>query len=326
MSKKDNHAQRIDCLLVPGFPMMAYASVMEPFRAANQLAGRHLYDWRHVGLEGAVVAASSGVEIRVDGTVAAPSRADMLLVCAGGNPAGFHYPALSAWLRRGAAGGARIGGVSAGPYLLAQAGVLDGYRCTIHWEHMPAFVETFPDMRVEGGLYVIDRTRLTCAGGIAGLDLAIALIAQDHGPELATAVSDWYIGSGARGGEASDGSRAQRASLSERYRVHSPALLRALSMMETHLEDPLDRTQLAEISGVSLRQLDRLCAVQLGRSLSEQYHAIRLGRADALLRQSSLTVTEIAVACGYRSPAHFSRRFRARYGCAPRLRRGRIAP
>jgi transcriptional regulator GlxA family with amidase domain len=184
---------RVGFLLIEDFALMSYASVIEPFRTANLLSGRRLYEWRHYSVDGQSVHPSTGVMMQVDGAIDGGLDIDMILVCAGGNPAVFAHRGAFAALRRLGARGIIIGGVSGGAFLLARAGVLEGYRCTIHWEHEPAFVETFPDMAFERGLFVIDRKRITCAGGTAGLDLVTELIADAHGPELAQRVGDWHI-------------------------------------------------------------------------------------------------------------------------------------
>jgi transcriptional regulator GlxA family with amidase domain len=214
------------------------------------------------------------------------------------------------------AAGARVVGVSGGPFLLARAGLLDGYRATIHWEHHAAFAEAFPKVALEPGLYVIDRRRMTCAGGTAGMDLAIAMIEREHGPALAARVSEWFIRTEPR---AADG--PQRLSLRERYGVANARVLKALALMETAVEDPAPRQALAAAAGVSLRQLERLFAAHLGEGVEAVYLTIRLTQADRLLRQTAMTVTEVAVACGFQSASHFSRAFKARYGAAPSRRR-----
>jgi transcriptional regulator GlxA family with amidase domain len=310
-------AIKIGFLLIDGFAMMSYASVAEPFRAANVLAGRRLYEWQHISTGDSVVRASNGAQLSADARAGDELGLDLLLVCAGGNPAGFDDPRILVWLRYLATRGVRIGGVSGGPYILAHAGLLDGYRCTIHWEHRPAFIEAFPKLLVQHGLYVIDRDRLTCAGGTAGLDLAIELIAADHGPSLAAMVGDWYLRTQLR-----DASATQRMSLRERYGVTNEKILGALALMEANPEEPLDRAQLARLTGISVRQLERLFADHLGSTIGSSYLDIRLARAMTLLKETNLAMMDVALACGFVSTSHFSRAFKRRYGAPPRSLRG----
>jgi transcriptional regulator GlxA family with amidase domain len=189
---------------------------------------------------------------------------------------------------------------------------LEGYRCTIHWEHEPAFVETFPSLSFSRSLFVVDRRRITCAGGIAGLDLVTDLIAQAHGPELSQLVSDWYIRTQKRPAEG-----AQRAAVTQRYRVSHPGLVIALKAMEAHLEEPLEREAIASLAGLSLRQLERLFKTQMRLTIREHYLAIRLDEAMRLLRETDLSRAMVAVACGFTSPSHFSRCFRRRFAMSP---------
>ena len=309
---------RIGFLLIDDFALMSYASVAEPFRAANVLSGLPLYAWRNYSADGRPARASSGLEMVVDGMLGRAEPLDLLFVCAGGNPAGFDDPATLSRLRATAARGVRIGGVSGGPYVMARAGLLDGYRCTIHWEHEPAFAEAFPAVRVERGLYVIDGSRLSCAGGIAGLDLAVELIGDAHGPTLAARVGEWYIRAHAR-----DGGGAQRPSIAVRYRISHPGLIRALDAMHEHVAEPLPRDALATVAGVSVRQLERLFATYVGRAVGQEYLRIRLDAAMQLLRETALPRIEVAVACGFVDASHFSRAFRGRFGMTPsRARRG----
>ncbi len=305
-------------LLIDDFALMSYSSVVEPYRAANILAGRTLYRWVHIAARDRSCRASNGAIFLADQRAGEPLACDTLFVFAGGDPAGFSDRKTLAWLRKIAAQGTTIAGISAGPYILAQAGLLHGYRATIHWEHRTAFQEKFPEYSVEDGLYVIDRQRMTCAGGMAGMDLAIELIAREQGHDLAAQVSDWFIRSEQRGAD-----EPQRLSLRERYGVNSPHLLKTLAHMEAHVEEPASRDELARLAKISVRQLERLFRDGLGATIGESYMTIRLAQAEQLLRATSLSVTEVALACGFRSLSHFSRRFLQHYGRSPRHRAGR---
>ncbi|BDA83315.1 HTH-type transcriptional regulator GlxA [Aureimonas sp. SA4125] len=303
---------RVALLLIPGFALMSYASALEPLRAANTLAGRTLYAWRHVSPDGRPVEASSGLVLDVDGGPGEGVSPDMLIVCAGGNPAAFDDAATFAWLRALARQGVVIGGVSGGPVILARAGLLDGHHATVHWEHAAAFAEDFPDVTLVPSLYQIDGRRLTCAGGVAALDLMHQVIAEAHGGELARAVSDWFLQAHVR-----PGSGGQRLAPRERLGISSPKLEAVVGAMEGQLEEPLGRAALARIAGLSLRQLDRLFSAHLGTSPERFYLSLRLDRARQLLRQSGLSATEIAVATGFASGSHFSRAYRQKFGVPP---------
>ncbi|WP_270939109.1 GlxA family transcriptional regulator [Falsiroseomonas oryzae] len=308
--------RRIAFLLIPGFAVLSYACAMEPYRAANELAEEQLYTWRHVSPHGRPVAASNGIAILPDQGIDRPCDVDDLLVCAGGNPTAFDDPATLAWLRAQATRGVRIGGVAGGPEILARAGLLSDHRCTAHWEYIPAMRERFPELQVTRSLYEIDRDRCTCSGGTAALDMAVALIEAEYGRPLAHAVAEWFLHTRPRAAD-----EPQRMSLRERYEVGHPGLLQVLAEMEEALEDPLPRAVLARHAGVSVRQLERLFRAHLGRSIGAHYLGLRLEHARRLLRQTSLSVLETSLACGFTSAAHFSRAYRARFGLAPRTER-----
>ena len=305
-------------LLVDGFALLSYAAVVEPFRAANNLADAELYRWVHVAVGGGAARASNGAAILADGKVGEALDCDLLFVFAGGDPTSFDDAATFAWLRQLAARGVGLAGVSGGPYLLARAGLLDGRRATVHWEHAAGFREDFPAVALEDGLYVVDGRRMTCAGGTAGLDLAIALIERDQGPGLAGRVGEWFIRTESRRAE-----RSQRPTLRDRYGVRHEGTLRALAAMEAAVEDPLSREALAARAGVSVRQLERQFRTHLDATVAGIYLRIRLERASQLLRTTGLSVTDVAVACGFASSSHFARVFRHAFGHAPGAGRNR---
>jgi transcriptional regulator GlxA family with amidase domain len=308
--------RRVGFLLVPDFAMIAYSCAMEPYRAANALAGRELYTWLHVSPDGKPVPASNGLTIVPDQGLGAPLDVDDLFICAGGNPVLYNDPATFAWLRTLAYRGVRMGGISGGPFLLARAGLLAGYRCTLHWEYEAALREEFPRLNLTRNLFEIDRNRCTSSGGTAALDMMAALIAADHGKTLARAVSEWFLHTQVRQSAA-----PQRMALRQRYNVANPAVLAALQRMEATLEEPVTRTALAAAGGVSLRQLERLFRSHLGRSMHAQYLELRLDRARNLLMQTAMPVTEVAVACGFVSAPHFSRAYKARFAVSPTAER-----
>lgn len=299
-------------LLVNGFPLMAYAAVVESYRAANALSGRQLYRWMHISVDGKPCEASNGATILPDLAVGEPIDCDMLFLFAGGDPTRFADRKTFGWLRRIGHGETVIVGLSGGAYLMGQAGLLEGRRATVHWEYREAFVDAFPSTICEPGLFVQDGRRITCAGGMAGMDLATQLIARDHGHALASGVSDWFIRSEPRRAD-----RPQRLSLRERYGIANDRLLQVLGHMEEMVEEPVSREDLAAIAGVSVRQLERLFVRHLGAGIGAFYLRIRLDRGRQLLRSTAMTITAVAVACGFTSTSHFSRAFRAQFGHPP---------
>jgi transcriptional regulator GlxA family with amidase domain len=302
----------IGLLLINDFALMSYASIVEPFRAANILSGRQLYRWIHISTDGKPIRASNGATLLSDQSIAQSLHCDTLFVFAAGDPTAFKEARTFAWLRRQATRNTVLVGVSGGPFLLARAGLLDGYSVTIHWDHRPTFVEMFPTLRVESSLYVIDRRRVTCAGGIAGLDLAIELIEREQGHTLAGKVSEWFIGAGPRAA-----SEPQRLSLRERYGVNDDRVLKVLAKMEASVEQPVSQAELARIAGVSIRHIERLFREHCAKTVHEAYMQIRLNQASQLVQKTNMTMTSVALACGFQSNSHFSRAFKGQFGISP---------
>jgi transcriptional regulator GlxA family with amidase domain len=312
---------RFGFLLIDDFALMSFASAVEPLRAANILAASELYEWFQISTGARLIVASNGLSVAADYTVADKVQFDTVLVCAGGNPASFDDARTLAWLRRMARSNCEIGGVSGGPFILAKAGILDGVRCTIHWEHLSAFAEAFPDIVSTRTLFEIDRGRLTCAGGVAALDMMHAIIRRDHGQSLAARVSDWYLQTAIRLGDST-----QRVSLLERVGTNNRSLISAIGIMERQLASPLPRQALAKAANVSVRQLERLFAKHLGITIDQHYVSLRLAKARTLLRQTSLSVVQVGVECGFTNASHFSRISRAAFGTPPSKDRMNLTP
>ena len=311
-------------LLVPKFAMMAFTSAVEPLRAANLLSGKQLYDWRVITRDGRPVRSSNGIELVADGPIGTAGRFSNVVVCSGLDAYLFDDKAVFAWLRRAAREGARIGALSDGSFILARAGLLDGYRCVIHWQCLPGFAETFPDIEVTSGLYHIDRNRFTSSGGTGSLDMMLHMIEADHGRDLAVAVAEQLMHERIR-----DDFDRQRMPLRMRLGLSHPKIIEVVGLMEDNLEEPLSCVDLAERCGVSTRQMERLFRKYLGRTPRRYYLELRLARARRLLTQSSLPVMEVALACGFVSPSHFAKCYREQYNQVPkstRLGQTRRAP
>ena len=304
--------------LVPGFALMAFTSVLEPLRAANQLSGKPLYRWLMLTQDGTSATPSTGLKIEADGSIAQKRTFDRVVVCTGGAAHLFDEAAAFAWLRRLARSGVALGAVADGSFLLARAGLLDGYRCAIHWLSHPSFRESFPQIELSSSLYVIDRERFTSAGGTAAFDMMLEVIARDHGAALSMQVAEWFVHDPVR----ADADR-QRLALRVRTGVTDPVVLRAISLMEENIEEPLRIPQLAALNALSQDRLERRFRQHTGLRPQEYYMLVRLQRAQALLASSSLSIKEIGLACGFVSASHFARRYQRLFHQTPRAARGR---
>lgn len=305
-------------LLIPQFSMLAFASAVEPLRSANRMSGRRLYAWRLFSADGRPVRASNGIEVMPDAAMGSIDRFPTLHVVAGIDGYGYEDKRTFAWLRRLARNGCRMGAICTGSHVLARAGLLDGYRATIHWEDLPAFAEAHPEVTVSHDIFEIDRNRLTCSGGTAALDMMLHVIAMSHGQGLASQISDQFIHEVIRAPE-----QRQRAAAPSRLGITDPKLAAAVAAMESHLEDPLPMAAIARRAGVSTRQLERAFRRHLGRGPLRYYHELRLNQARLMLMQGGNSVLSVAMATGFTSASHFSRRYRAYFSRSPRDERAR---
>jgi AraC family transcriptional regulator, glycine betaine-responsive activator len=303
---------KIGVLPLRGFALMAYASTVEPFRAANVLSDSLLYDVINIGLDDYPIASSGAGSVSPQTTIKEKIEVDYLFVVAGGNPVIYENNAIFSWLARMSRFGTRLGGVSAGPAILAKAGLMDGRRMTVHWDHAEALSEIFPHLMIERTLYVIDRDRLTCAGGTAALDLMLGLIRDNHGPLFANRVSDWFLHT-----EIRPSIGPQRSGLAARVGSTNRVILDAIRTMESHIADPVSLIKLAQKADISPRQLNRLFKDKLGCSTMGYYRVLRLDKARNLLTNSPLPLTEIALASGFANSSHFSTLFSQYFGRPP---------
>jgi transcriptional regulator GlxA family with amidase domain len=309
--------RRFVFVLLRDFTMLSFACAVEPLRIANRMAGRPLYAWLLAGEGGDSVACSNGSVFRLDLDLAEMSRDDTVLVCGGLDVQAATTRGVLNWLRREARRGVTIGGLCTAAHTLAKAGLLDGRKATIHWENQDSFAEEFEDVVLTKSVFVVDGNRLTTAGGTASIDLMLKIIADDHGEGLASAVADQLIYSSIRTDQ-----DTQRLSIPTRIGVRHPKLSRVIQIMEQSIEEPISPATLARDVGLSTRQLERLFRRYLDRSPKRYYMELRLGKARNLLMQTDMSVINVALACGFASPSHFSKCYRAHYGTTPYRERG----
>lgn len=297
--------------------MVAFAAAIEPLRLANQISGKQLYSWVLVGENGREAVCSNGARLVLNAGLDEFRRDDTILICGGVEIARTATRPVLGWLRREARRGARLGALCTGAWVLAETGLLDGRRATIHWEYQDGFAEDFPEVELIRSVFVEDGPFLTAAGGTAAIDLILRQIARDQGPELTARVADQMIHTAIRNED-----DQQRLSIPTRIGVRHPRLASIVARMEANLEDPVSPARLAADAGMSPRQLERLFARYLGRSPKRYYMEIRLERARNLLMQTDMSVMEIALACGFASAAHFSKCYRSAYDTTPYRQRG----
>ncbi|WP_442954433.1 GlxA family transcriptional regulator [Pararhodobacter sp.] len=304
-------------LLLNQFTLLSFSAAIEPLRIANRMSGQELYRWTLMAEGGTGASCSNGARIAVDRGLEEIARDDVVLVCGGLDVRSNTTPGVLNWLRRASRRGSVIGGLCTGAHVLAKAGLLDGRRATIHWENRDGFLEEFAEVDLTKTVFTIDGNRLTAAGGTASIDLILTLVADDHGKDLANAVADQLIYSTIRTDR-----DIQRLSIPTRIGVRHPRLAQVIARMEASIEEPLSPAELAEEVGMSTRQLERLFRRYLNRSPKRYYMELRLAKARNLLMQTDLSVINVALACGFSSPSHFSKCYRAQYGTTPYRERG----
>ena len=304
-------------VLLPRFSLLAFAAAVEALRVSNRMTGRTCYSWTLVGDGGLEAVSSAGVAMRLDGDLDVLSRDDTVIVCGGIDVQGATTRRLVNWLRREARRGCAMGGLCTGAHALAAAGLLDGRRATIHWENLDSFAEDFVDVHLTRSVFAIDGGRYTTAGGTASLDLMLQLIAKQQDEATASAVADQLIYSAIRTDR-----DTQRLSIPTRIGVRHPKLSTVIRTMEAHIEDPISPAVMARDVGLSTRQLERLFRRYLSRSPKKYYMELRLSKARNLLMQTDMSVINVALACGFTSPSHFSKCYRAQYSTTPYRERG----
>lgn len=309
--------QRFVFLLLDQFSLLSFSGAVDALRIANRVSKRTLYEWQLIGETEDLAVCSAGLTFQPDLGLVELQRDDTVIVCGGIEIQQSTTKKVLNWLRREARRGCRIGGLCTAAYTLAKAGLLDDKRATIHWENQDSFSEVFENVDLTKSVFVVDGKRMTTAGGTASIDLMLKIIAEDWGEDLSSAVADQLIYSSIRTDQDS-----QRLSIPTRIGVRHPKLSQVIQMMENNIEEPISPSVLASDVGMSTRQLERLFRRYLNRSPKRYYMELRLQKARNLLMQTDMSVINVALACGFTSPSHFSKCYRSHYGTTPYRERG----
>ena len=309
-------ALHVSFLMLPEYTLSAFSNAIGILRMANRLTDRALSTWSVHSLDGQSVISSAGLELTIDGSLADATDANILMVCGGYSVKKYCNKLLTDGLRKIAKRKIPIGGIDTGTYALAVAGLLDGYRCTIHWENLSSLREEFPRLEITSSLFVIDRDRYTCSGGISSIDLMLNLIASIHGHQLVQEISEQFTCDRVRTEK-----DAQRAPLKYLIGASQPRLVDAVTLMESNIEEPLTLDEVADYVGISRRQLERLFNRYLHCAPSRYYLELRLSRARLLLLQTSIAVIDVAISCGFSTAPHFSKCYSDLYGKPPSAER-----
>ncbi|MFO1150407.1 MAG: GlxA family transcriptional regulator [Alsobacter sp.] len=299
------------------FPLYTLVLLTEALRIANQNSGRSLFTWQVASESRSHYRAGSGAWLPVDSDLEGAEHADVVVVLGGNLPFQQVTKKIVSQLQRFARHGALIGATNTGTIILAAAGLLQDRRVTIHWESIPALLEHYPDTEVVECLFLRDRDRVTCAGGIAALDMILELISDFHGPAMANEVANALVHSRRRG----DDRQRPVETLSD---ADKSLALQMIKVMENNIENPLDSIALAAHLGCSRRTMERAAKLYLHDSPMRLYLKIRLQVARNLLFYDQTAIGEISLICGFSSVSEFSRAFKSCFQKSPREFRSEV--
>ena len=308
--------RRFVFLTLPNYSLIALSTAVEALRMANRVTQEDVYHWTIASLDGSPQTASSGLSMSPTHAIEAVGPVDIVFVCGGVDVEHAVTTDLLAVLRRLALRHVALGSLCTGGYALAKAGLLDKYKAVIHWENMSALKEQFPRVIFSDQLFAIDRDRYTCSGGVAPLDLMLNIIKDQLGSDIAPMISEQFILDRIR----NDQDR-QHVPLQARVGLFHENLIEAAALMESNIEEPLSLDEIAGLVGVSRRQIERLFKRYVGEVPTKYYLDMRLRRARTLLLQTAMSIMDIAVACGFQSPPHFSKCYRNLFGHTPSAER-----
>ncbi|WP_310634249.1 GlxA family transcriptional regulator [Paraburkholderia sp.] len=294
------------------FSMIAFSSAVEVLRMANYVGGGDHYRWSVYTLDGEPARASNGIAVRPAQRLDLDNLPDVLIVCGGVRIQEAVDERVRAVLAAVAARGIPLGGICTGAYALITSGLLDGYRCAVHWENLSTFYESFPDVQFADELFVVDRDRLTCTGGTAPLDLMLDLVGARLGRQTAAKVSEQFILERIRGS-----TDLQPIPVDARVGFSRAELVEVVRLMEANIKEPLSLEELARLVRLSQRHLQRMFKAYLNVSPTHYYLNLRLKRARELLRTTDTSIARVTAICGFNSPCHFSKAYRVQFGHAP---------
>lgn len=305
---------RLLMIVTPNFNLAATMGFLDPFRAANYLQRRTLFQWSLVSEAGGACRASNGASLETQALSDVDSEPfDIVVVSSSWTPEHKANSRLHGPLRRRYKQGATIGGLDTGAFILASAGLLEGKRATVHYEHIDAFIELFPNVVCTEDICVFDGRVISCCGGVASADFALTILQGIFGDALANASARYIFKGSVRQPDT-----RQNAELAEPIGGTVPkAVKAAIDQMEQHLETPISIPEICEAVRVSQRQLDRLFSQYVKKTPSVYYRDIRLDRARGLVTQTEMPLSEVAHASGFKSHVHFSRAYKDRFGLTP---------
>ncbi len=312
-----NERLTVSILVLPECSMMSVACTLDPMRAANMISGETRFDWEIMSLDGNSVELTCGLPLAVDTSFPSSDHRDVLIVVAGFNSQIHAGTRVLANLARCARQYSAIGGVEAGGWVLARAGLLDQRRATTHWQDLEDFSERFSGIEVMPDRFVIDRRIFTTGGASPTFDLMLHLIRARLGATVAMEVASTFIYN-----DANAPAEAQTFASLGRLEMLEPRVANAVRLMEANLDEPIALGTIAARLDLSRRTLENLFQKTLQHTPGAYYRHLRLQQARRLISETGLSLQAIAIRTGFGSSSAFSRAFNSHFGIRPADWRG----
>jgi transcriptional regulator GlxA family with amidase domain len=319
MLSPSNDVLDIDLLILPETNLLLIASVVEPLRGANRIAGRVIYRWRLFSPDGAPVVTTSNIPVPVDAAFRPEKEETPLFVLGSYNWRKSATPAMKMQLSQTARYRSIIAGIESGTWLMAEASLLNDVAATTHWEDFDDFSAAYPQVRTVRDRFVIDGKRITTGGSLPTVDLMLEIIRRRQGYSLALEVTRLFIYE-----QGATRSESQTMPSASSLRIRDPRVAQALRLMEETVEQPLPLARLARRAGLSARHLQSLFRQEMGVAPHIHYLALRLNAARRRVIETSASLADIAAASGFNSASAFSRSYRAQFGESPMENRRRL--
>ena len=308
---------RVGFLLCPRFTLVAFAGFVDALRLAADEGDRsrqRLCTWSILGDPGVPITSSCGASVPATAPMTSPEHYDYLIVVGGLLDGRQQVPSkVNAFLHEAASLGVKLVGLCTGSFVLAGAGLLNGHLACVSWFHREEFVSEFPECRVTSNqMFVVDRDRLTCAGGTSVVHLAAFLIEKAIGRASAVKALRIMIE------EQPMASRTLQPEEVVSRRSTDSVVHKAMLLLEQQLQSSASIELLCEPLGIGRRQLERRFQRDIGLSPAEYRQRLRLQRARWLLQNTDLDVIEVGLECGFQDSAHFARVVKRETGASPR--------
>jgi transcriptional regulator GlxA family with amidase domain len=302
------------CLFVSDqFSLFGYAIASELFRFANEELGEEKYVSNAVSLQPGLIRSSSGTEVNVTVGLEDKTPFDIIIVCSSvRNPSASTPQKLLSWLRLNHRLGKPICALGLAVWVVTESGILDGRKCAAHWAEIPAFRQTYPNVKFTKQSFTFEHQIWACSGGDTVTDMLLHLLGKRHGVEFATNLRRRLIlkpgiVSGDPRNSMFHANSNDMELIGERFQA----------LIETAIEKPLTMADICKQLQVPQRTLNRYCRTLFGQTPKAVYLEARLRYAKQLLTNTNLNIGDVAASCGFKAASHFSQVFRDRYDCSP---------